>query len=254
MAATIPQYSIGDTLITSGEKIVHICGQTETCGVFLVAGERIKVEYYPSKDIPKRVHLANVLMGDLSTRIKATIVKKRQDLLIAQLGAAIFSAVDSGDKNIAPYFATLSEQVAFRSAANQSYRYIIGSLIAVIITTLLSFALWKLTNTLPTILIGITGGAFGALISVLQRIANLGLSKFAPLWYAFFQGTARTGLGVLFGGFFVLANQGDIAMSAYKSNLWAVAVFAVLAGLSERFVPELIRRMEVHKPETPKGS
>ena len=254
MTDTIPQYSIGDKLITSGEKVVHICGQSNTCGVFVVAGERIKWEYYASDNIPNHVHRANAFMEDLFFRVGATIVEKRRPSLIKQLGSALFGAIDSGDENTAPYFDTLSEQVAFRSNANQSYRYIIGSLIAVIITSLTSFILWKQTNTPQTILIGIVGGAFGALISVLQRISNLGLSKFAPLWYTFFQGVARTGLGVLFGLFFVLANQGEIAMSAYKSNLWAVAAFAALAGISERFIPELIRRMEVHKPKAPNES
>ena len=242
----IPQYNIGDKLITSGEEILHIAGQSNSVGVFIVTGERIKWEWYESNEIPKIVHLANAKLEDLYFRIGATIPEDRRRPLNRQLASALFAAIDAGDENIDPYFSAISEQVGFRSNANQSYRYISGSIIGVAFACVVSFVLWKINQSLVHILIGICGGAFGALVSVLQRITKLGLSKYAPLWYTFFQGVARIGLGVLFGVFFVLANQGDIALSAYKDNLWAIAAFAALAGISERFIPELIKRMESH--------
>lgn len=244
MATKITQYSVGDQLVTSGEEIKHIAGQSNRAGVYVVTGERIRWEWYASDDIPKFVHLANACHEDIFFRIGATIPEKRRKPLVRQSAGALFAAIDAGDEDVTPYFSAITEQVAFRSSANQSFRYIIGSIAGVACSIILSFLLWRLNGTPESILIGISGGAFGALVSVLQRISNLGLSKYAPLWYTFFQGTARTGLGILFGVFFVLANQGDIAMSAYKDNLWAIAAFAILAGLSERFIPELIRRME----------
>jgi hypothetical protein len=244
MTRKIPQYSIGDKLVSCGEEIIGIAGQSKRAGVFIVTGEKIKWEWYESDDIPKYVHLANSILNDIYFRIVATISQERRSSLIREVAGAFFSAIDAGDDEIAPYFSAISEQVAFRSNANQSYRYIVGSIIGVAVCGVLSTLLWILVFIPKSIFIGISGGAFGALVSVLQRISKLGLSKFAPLWYSFFQGAARTGLGALFGVFFVLANQGDIAMSAYKSNNWAIAAFAVLAGASERFVPELIKRME----------
>jgi len=55
---------------------------------------------------------------------------------------------------------------------------------------------------------------------------------------------ARVVLGVLFGVFFPLANKANLILGTFAENLYAIAVFGVLSGISERFVPEIIRKLE----------
>jgi hypothetical protein len=96
----------------------------------------------------------------------------------------------------------------------------------------------------------------GAVVSVLQRINSLDFSRFAPLWYTLLQGAARVVLGVLFGVFFVLANKANLLLGTFAENLYAIAAFGALSGVSERFIPEIIRKMESSEitHETPHSS
>jgi len=81
----------------------------------------------------------------------------------------------------------------------------------------------------------------------------LEISPFAPLWYTVLQGAARIAVGVLFGVFFALANKANLVLGTFAENLNAVAAFSILAGISERFVPEIIRKLESGEvsPEAP---
>lgn len=240
----IPQYKLGDSLITTGEAIVHVAGQTNRVGVYVVNGNRIRWEWYESAILPSELHRANSRLEDIFFRIGATIPESKRAALISQAAGALFSALNANDGTLDPHFRAISAQLAFSSNANQSFRYLTGAALGLGIVALAAMALSSWTTVPTPILIGIAAGAFGALLSVLQRIRDLGLSRYAHLWYSFFQGLARSLLGVFFGLFFVFANQGEIILSAYKSNYWAMAAFAALAGVSERFIPELIKRLE----------
>ena len=87
-------------------------------------------------------------------------------------------------------------------------------------------------------------GGLGAVLSVFQRIGRLEISQYAPRWYAVFQGVARGGLGVFFGMFFVLVNRANLLLGTFMDNVYATLTFAALAGISERFIPEIIRKLE----------
>ena len=67
---SLPQYNLGDKLVTTGEKITHIFGQTTRAGVFSVRGQ-IRWEYYADTTIPENVHVAISIFEELWYRIAA---------------------------------------------------------------------------------------------------------------------------------------------------------------------------------------
>ena len=243
-----PQYKIGDKLITNGEEIKHIVGQTNRAGVYLVEGDRIRWEYYADRELPPYVHYAISKYEPLWYTVCASIIPKRRKELIRQIANSLFSALNAGHEiDIHIFFKTVEEHVYYRAAANQSYRYLLGTLssfgiifmcILFVHKVLITDARWT-----PILVSGIFGG-IGAILSVLQRLNGLEISRFSPLWYSFVEGVARGGIGTIFGVFFALANQANLVLGSFKGCLYAISTFATIAGVSERFVPELIKNLE----------
>lgn len=97
---------------------------------------------------------------------------------------------------------------------------------------------------------GGAAGACGAWTSVLQRASRLRVGPFDPPHYLAFQGVTRTLLGGVFGAFVVAASNAGILLTFAKDNSWATAVAGFLAGVSERYVPEMLRDFEQARAAT----
>jgi len=167
---------------------------------------------------------------------------------ILQIANALFSGLHADtDAAVDDAFKVVEESVHYNAKANQAFRYLLGAVLALAIAGLMGGGLVYLVGltaqTRPILLAALAGGV-GAVVSVLQRISSLEISPFAPLWYARLQGMARVVLGVLFGVFFALANKANLVLGTFAENLYALAVFGALSGISERFVPEIIRKLE----------
>src|SRR5262249_22023257 len=153
----------------------------------------------------------------------------------------------------------VEEIVHYNAMANQSFRYLLGASVALIIALFIEICFGHFigfTTYVGPIILAAAAGGVGAIASVLQRISSLEISPYAPLWYAVLQGAARVLVGALFGVFFALANKANLVLGTFANNLYAIAAFGVLAGISERFVPEIIRKMESGEvtsgvPDTP---
>lgn len=252
MSATKPpQYKVGDSLITTGDKICHIVGETDRAGVFLIEGDKIRWEFYADSVVPEHAHHATSKYEALFYTVSASFPPKLRRSLVLEIANSLFSALDS--KTAAPvdgYFTVVEEKVGYQAKANQSFRYLLGAGIALVATGVIDVALgyWIGFGIAGPVLLAAGAGGMGAIASVLQRIGSLDISRFAPLWFAFVQGGARVGLGVLFGLFFVVANKANLVLGSFAENVYAVAAFGALAGISERFIPEIIRKLESGEP------
>lgn len=246
-----PQYKVGDPLITTGDKICHIVGETDRAGVFLIEGDKIRWEFYADNVIPEQARRATSKYEALWYTVSASFPPKVRRSLVLEIANSLFSALDSETVSaVDDYFKVVEEKVGYQAKANQSFRYLLGALIALVITLVLDVALGYSIGfgIAGPILLAAGAGGIGAIASVLQRIGSLEISRFAPLWFAFVQGGARVGLGVLFGLFFVVANKANLVLGTFAENLYAVAAFSALAGISERFIPEIIRKLESGEP------
>lgn len=242
------QYNVGDELVTCGDKICLIVGQTDRAGVFLIEGDKIRWEYYADNLLPEAGRYATSKYETLWYELSGSTAKTLRRPLIVQIANSLFSALHADNASaIDGHFKAVEESVHYNARANQSFRYLLGALTALGVTALtevcVGFLIGVPTDTARFFIAAAAGGV-GAIMSVLQRLSSLEIDRHAPLWYAVLQGAARVALGVLFGVFFALANKANIVLGTFAENLYAVAAFSVLAGISERFVPEMIRRME----------
>jgi len=142
-------------------------------------------------------------------------------------------------------FVSAREYVGVRSGATVGNRYIAANLIvglafgAVAITCKIFPPFW-LAKDARLLAIGALAGLIGTIISVLERSASLTVANYATSSQMWFQAIVRCTLGLIFGSIVVIAIKGNVAFGAFKANSYGVFVLAVVAGFSERLVPDLL--------------
>jgi len=245
----IKQYKVGDKLFTSGEAITFVVGQTDRAGVFLVAGDHIRWEFYAAHLVPPAASRARAKYEALWYELSRSTGKKLRRPLILQIANALFGGLHADSAGeVDEVFKIVEDTVHYNAKAHQAFRYLMGAVSALglfgVIEAVFAYAFWDDVASTRSIVLAAVAGGIGAVLSVLQRLSSLDISPYAPLWYAFLQGMARVVLGVLFGVFFALANKANLVLGTFADNLSAVTVFGALSGISERFVPELIRKLE----------
>jgi hypothetical protein len=87
------------------------------------------------------------------------------------------------------------------------------------------------------------GGVIGASISIIQRGGSLTVNPFVPVSHVVFQGLIRVLLGVIFGALLVIAAQANITLGIINNNNWSLFIFSVVAGFSERLIPDILERI-----------
>jgi len=104
---------------------------------------------------------------------------------------------------------------------------------------------YRFTDTPASfVIVGGLGGSIGGVISVLQRSNSIDVDYNWDARYILMQGAARIALGTLFGMFTVFACAADFIAGFAKEDPTSLIVLSVVGGISERFVPEIVRRLE----------
>ena len=102
---------------------------------------------------------------------------------------------------------------------------------------------------------GIFFGGVGAMLSVLIRFKNTELPRYAEPIVIGISGVIRIALGATFGIVFVLLQKADFLLGGLtKNNGAAIALFAIVAGMNEKFVPDLLSRAVPAAGDTPDGA
>jgi hypothetical protein len=97
------------------------------------------------------------------------------------------------------------------------------------------------------LLLGAGVGSFGALLSVLLRSDDLAIDVSAGRFVHYFEGTMRALIGVAAGFLFALTIKSNILLGAVNRSERAtpiLLVICIIAGASERLLPDLIKQLE----------
>lgn len=103
---------------------------------------------------------------------------------------------------------------------------------------LIAFDTWSTLDRHHIAAVG--AGALGAMVSALQRNGEVGINPYGSRLALYSESLSRLLIGAIFGLFVLLAAQGDLALTAFKSNPHALLLFSFIGGFTERFVPDLI--------------
>ncbi|QAX84593.1 hypothetical protein C2E19_12275 [Pseudomonas sp. DTU12.3] len=106
------------------------------------------------------------------------------------------------------------------------------------------------SQNLNILLIGLFGGACGALISVLQRSKKLKVDLYESTKMIVLQGIVRIGLGCAFGAIALVACKAGLLLELMSETNSRLLILAVIAGFSERLIPDFIEKTANERKET----
>jgi hypothetical protein len=249
-----PVYKVGDVM-SSGDKIEHIYGHSPIWLVF--ENEEGKVHWWTPKDDLSEVELEVLKNFDrLYTAIQTAVREGVQERLIDDIASALFYALMQADLTKAlNHFAEIENVIKAEANGLLRLYYVSSSTLGAFIFLLL--LLYVMTDTLDKnakdILIGMCAACVGAWTSVLQRTSNMTAVQFDPPCYIAIQGVVRILIGAIFGGIFLVAAKAGLVLAVATTDVWAMICFSFIAGISERFVPELLGKIERGDEHKAKG-
>lgn len=96
---------------------------------------------------------------------------------------------------------------------------------------------------LKALLIGIFGGALGAMISVLQRAKSLKVELYESIELILLQGGVRISIGCAFGVIALVASKSGLLLELLSQSDNKMFLLSVIAGFSERLIPDFIGKV-----------
>jgi hypothetical protein len=232
-----------------GEKITYIIGRTDTFVVYLTEGDFLKFANVADVPSPREVQIFKVY-DRLDSFISRSYRRNKAYPLKLDLGNALFAAVcDShSTSDVTAYFADVEGQVAARVLNLSRAVYLISGLgVALVSAAALYFAYAYGVEDFSKVsqfALGLTGGIVGSALSIWMRSGTLAISAYTSFGFSAFQGISRIGLGAFFGFVLICCVKADLLLGTFSKNPYALFAFSIVAGFSETFVPELLRRLE----------
>lgn len=242
----------------TGHVVKKVLGQSPLVAVYISEDRQLRwVSFGNGGDLSASQKVAIGKFDGLMTNIKTYVPKQHRIEQLTLLGKALFRAlVSENEPTDDDSFDEVVNAVEELAGQQVRFTYVICCLIsfATILIALLSlrllFGLAPIWNVVS--LAGIAGAA-GACLSVLHRVRKLDIDWKAPTKMVAIESIARIAVGLFFGMLFSLMCLGDLVLGALKENSLALLVFATIAGFSERFIPELMGKLEARATESAQG-
>lgn len=203
---------------------------------------------YEYKTLSPELLPAQVEFYRLQQIARSSLPNEDKSEINALLGnelAAVFRSPAGAD--LSSFFVSSKEFITNRSEAVLRSEYIRASTFsALALLLLLAPVCYYLKAALyPAwiIVLGSMGGVIGASISIIQRGGSLKVNAFVPVSHVVFQGLIRVLLGIIFGALLVVAARANITLGIINDNNWSLFIFSVVAGFSERLIPDILERI-----------
>lgn len=239
----ILEYKIGDKS-KSGNQIKEIIHCTDSAIVFISDDDILGYECFGlTIDISKAIDKFVDLESQISRELPETLLKR----IRTSLGSALFHALIAGSvEESLQCFVTVEKRIKKLKTPNQAKTVLILlHLIFTFLALLISMAIYILSpSPYNVIFLCIGMGSFGSLFSSLQRSSEIHLNLTGGISYTVMQAAFVTVLGGMSGFVMYVTSHSDIAFIFAKDNVHTLALMSILAGFSERLVPDLFIKIE----------
>jgi hypothetical protein len=255
VAGPFDNLRVGET-DRGGDKISFIIGWNDQVMVYMVEGDHLKIHAASDRPTEREIEILRVF-DRLYALISLTLRKGKTLSLKHDLAGALYHALSDRDATcpVSEYFTDVSEHIHTRALDAARFVYVVSGFATAftgsLLLCLLYLSLWTQGATIPALLLGAIGGAVGSAVSIFARSNSVEISPFKEHVFTAFQGASRIALGALFGFVFVCCVKANILLGVLSDKTAGLFAFSILAGFSETFVPELLKRMETEIAKSP---
>jgi len=223
-------------------------GESPIASVFTTKDKQLRWRYKANSGVlPFRLLGAVLEFDSIMATIAVSVPKSYQKATYHILGKALFAAFHTPEET-KPIGSFRAVRIFVRKKAKERARltYLLASMAAKIMLGLvvIPFYLFTVNSSAGLVALGGWFGSVGASISVLQRNASLNLDPWMSNRYLALHGIARIVLGFIFGSVFVMASKANFILGLVRDNSYSLLVLCIVAGFSERLIPELLSKFE----------
>lgn len=242
------QLQIGSKTST-GQIVSEILGQSQTAAVYITEDKSLRWSYFGDDGIvPNFKKPALSEFDGLMQTINTHLPVRHREEHFRLLGKSLFQALDTTELGTSHcYFESVNKSIEELAQQNARFSYVSYCFVAFgLILAIALFVSWVFSFSGAWLIGQRCGlmGAAGAAISVAHRITGLKINWKSQRTMLAAEGMARILVGFFFGILFYLMCTGDLVLGVFKENSIAFMVFATVAGFSERFIPELMKKLE----------
>ena len=231
-----------------GIKIHRIIAISPNAVTYFDENFGLVFEFEP-KNIKTDSAKVKLLHQTLHEKIPEGISKGLQKKLLRELGHCLFSALEAENYETSealfePFIETV-EKVKSPEFAILEYT-IISAILTIAFSSVLALFYFYLVESQAIFAMAMlcgAGGVVGSLFSTLQRQITINLDLMASRAFVVMQSLIRVISGLLAGIILFLASKSDIALGFAKDNFFTLLLFCVLAGFSERLIPDLFNKL-----------
>jgi hypothetical protein len=248
--ATFETLKEGDVDPALGKTIKILILQDAHFIVYL--DEDLFVEWCVSSDYGEWPREAGVTMNRVSylETLAEPLAADARLRIQRLLGESVARILDDRDSKAASAILGRAEGIL---CSPGRYRYIAAAAIVASAAAVLVLSLWlardsarqKLGADAFEVVVASAMGAIGALMSVIMRAGSVVVDPAEPPTAHFAEGAYRAFVGVIGGLLVALAIKANLAFGFISERgLALIALCGAIAGVSERLVPSLVRRVE----------
>jgi hypothetical protein len=234
-------YQVGTTT-SSGHTIKEILFFSEKYIIFLNEKDEFRAEYDEKICFESDKSLAEA--GDLHAQLEAIRFIKRTktkgiDLIASALAHAFAVSKESDSRD---FFKDAREFIQTKAAELHQAVYLFFAFFTACYFMLCIRFPWL--SVAPSMEWVAGFGALGAFLSVLLRFREIEIRRYTSPSFIACEGMVRVGLGAVFGFVFLILQKANLLLGIASDNQYAIAAFSIIAGMYERFVPELLAKAQ----------
>jgi hypothetical protein len=227
-----------------GRRIKIVIGRHRHLVVYITEQDEVGWNY---DELPERLRPAIAELQRLKALGISSLPRNYHPQFVMHLASGLYGALLSNETaDLASFFDVARTLIETKSRERARLHYVgLSSLFAlVVVIAIVVASTWIPADMklLAEIVRGMGGGAVGAMTSIIQRGRDLKIDPATSAFDLALQGLLRVFLGTIFGAFIVVASLSNIAFGNFQGNPTALLALTVVAGFSERLVPDLIER------------
>lgn len=262
-------YKVGDH-DSGGVKILKIIHRDDRGMIYWIPGDKMphNLKWEVDDNLGAHWNRSTAATRNLLAPVKKVIQDSEdRDTALMMLAAGLTLALKASATDLEQdYLIDAANYIRDRQREILQIRYFMASVataVAISVSALLISGIltsWRLFDETVTLrarefsLAALLGGA-GAMISVSQRFRSIEVERYMSRKLATIGGCSRIVFGCWFGAVFLLFHKAGLVLSAANEHPWMLAAFALVAGFSERAIPEVLAQFErqivSHKRKSP---